>query len=781
MTLHYLKSTFRYLQRSGIYAVLNITGLVVGITASAFLFIYVWDELRHDKFPTHADSIFRIITEQQDGSRGVTTPGPLGETLLANEPQVKAMARVGKWSGLFKSGTAVHEETEVYFADNAFFRIFDFPLLKGDASSILKNPTDLVLTEKTAIKFFGRDWDTRPDVIGYTIYMNEAPLTVAGVAADAPSYSSIQFDYLLSFEAMKTDHWNYQWGSHNFHTYVQLNTPAEADAFEKEIKGAIRNTEFNEGFALKLQPLKQIYMESFGGYDWGRHGDPEYVVAFAIIGVLILLVACFNYINLATSQAARRAREIGIRKINGASRFNIFLQFMGESTAFVVTAALIARALVDILLPYFNELSGKQFAIAEFQTELSILFVILAMVTSVLAGLYPSVALANLKSLSMVKKLSQKSPYGGLRLALVTAQFAIALILITGTLMMSRQLEYMQQRSLGFDTDELVYIKLAGALKGNNEKFKEDLSKLSYVHSAARATSTLVNTDNGGYIEWPGKLPGQEVIITQINVDADFLNTLNIQLLSGRNFNPSDSNAYILNETALKAMSLDADKALGTKLKFWGTEGYVIGVVSDFHFRPLHHRIAPLIIRHNPKENYYQMLVNVDRQQIETFKADAAALYRKYESEFPFSSGTINEAIERGYKKEQRVSSVVTLFSALSIIISLLGVLGLISHAIEDRSKEFTIRKVLGLRLRHLVLLVSSRMMVSYFIAIVIATPIAYLLIRQWLQNFSYSTTIAASVFAMSYGVICGLALTIIVVQSLIHIRKNSLDALRSE
>jgi putative ABC transport system permease protein len=658
-----LKSSLRYFRRTSVYSLLNTTGLVFGISASAFLFIYVWDELRHDRFHEKTESIFRILTEQQNGTKGVTTPGPLGEMIIEKYSQVADMTRVGKWSGAFQVGELVYEESEVYFTDNAFFRIFDFELLKGDEAHVLKNPTDIVLTEKTAKKFFGDNWATRSDLLGHQITMNGSTiLTVVGVAANAPSFSSIQFDYLLSFDFIRQDRWNYQWGSHNFHTYVELKSPSAASSFEGEIKDAIKDTQFNEGFSLRLQPLKNIYMESFAAYDWGRHGDPQYLVAFTIIGVLILLVACFNYINLTMSQAIKRAKEIGIRKVNGASRSNIFLQFMGETIVMVTFAAFIARALVDILLPYFNELSGKRFVIESFQNEIAILFVLLAVVTSIASGVYPAIALARLKSISMIRNSYGPVSKNRLRSILVTSQLTIALILVSVTIMMYTQVDYMKSKNPGFETDQLVYIKLGGALRKNNSSFKDDLLKLSYVQSASRSTTTLVNTDNGSYVEWPGKKQGEEITVTQMNVDSDFLPMLGIKLQSGRNFAPSDSNSYILNQTAVRAMGLTTDKALGMKIKFWGTEGLVIGVVDDFHYRPLHHSIAPLVLRHNLKENYYQLLVTVDAGKIEELRKDASMICKKYEDVFPFSYGHFDESLDGLYKVEQRVSDVTACF-----------------------------------------------------------------------------------------------------------------------
>lgn len=782
MLLHYIKSSVRYMRRIAAYSFLNIAGLTIGISASAFLYIYVWDELRYDRFHSKHDSIFRVLTEQPNGTQGVTTPGPLGDMMLEKYSQISNMARVGKWSGAFKIGDQLFEESEVYFVDNAFFKIFDFQLLKGEVTNVLRKTNEILLTEKTALKFFGENWENKSDLIGHSITMNgTTEFVIAGVVQNPPSYSSIQFDYLLSFEFIKGDRWNYQWGSHNFHTYLELQPTTDIASFQTLIADDIKATQFNESFSLKLQPLSEIYMQTFQTYDWGRHGNPQYVLAFAIIGTLILLVACFNYVNLATSQLVRRAKEIGIRKINGAGRLNIFFQFMGESFLVVLGAALIARAIVDLLLPYFNNLAGKRFVIETFQFEISILFLTLVVVTSFLAGFYPALTLANLKSLSIIKHTAKPASKNAMRTILVTSQFTIALVLVITTIAMFGQLSFMQNKSLGFDKDEIAYIKLAGSLKRNNENLKNDLLKLSYVKAATRSTTTLVNTDNGSYIEWPGKKQGEEVTITQMNVDTDFMSTLNIKLQAGRNFVETDSNSYILNETAVKAMGLTPQKALGMQVKFWGTEGQVVGIVDDFHFRPLHHAITPLIMRHNLKENFFQLLVKVDDDKIKTLMHDASLICKRYEENFPFSAGIVDDLIEKEYQAEQRVGRVVIVFSGLAIIISLLGVVGLVSHSIQERTKEFCIRKILGLRFQHLLVLLSQKLFASYLIATFIATPIAYILIGKWMQNFSYRMAVSPNAFAIGCVGIFALVMTIILIQSFHQIRKNTLDSLRSE
>ncbi len=782
MIHNYFTIALRYILRAPIFSIINLCGLVIGITASTFLTMYVWDELRYDRFHTNADNIYRVTTHQDSGQEGVVTPGPLGPELLKDQSAILDMARVGKWSGTFRYKDVIFEENQINFADNSFLKMFSFPLIIGDQKTALKNPYDLLLTKTAAIKYFGTEWRNRHDILGATFMLNgNEAFTVVGILEDLPSYSSIQFDFLLSFEhIVKNDKWGYQWGSHNYHTYLLLKPEVDLKVFETAIRGQLKTHNENAGFDLMLQPLTQIYMSPITGYDWGKHGQIQYVIIFSIVGGIILVVACFNYINLSTARARKRAREVGIRKVIGAHKHQLFIQFMGESILIVFVSGLIARALVDVLLPYFNLLSGKNLISSEFQFQLLALIFAIVTVTSFLSGIYPAILLSSFKPLNVLRGTISNRVGGSFRSMLVTTQFSISMILIVGTLVMYDQLFFMKTKDVGFNKDELVYVKLGGALVNNNNAFKNELISKSFVKSAARSTSTLVNTDNGSYIDWPGKSPGTEITISQINVDEDFLPMLNVKFLSGRNFMSTDSSSYILNEEAVKAMGLTVEKAIGMKVKFWGTEGTIISVVKNFHFRPLHHAIGPLIIRHALEENFYTMVCRVEKRNMARFADEVAKLFKQHEKEYPFQYAFVDEMINSQYQKEVSAGKIILYFSILSIFISTIGLFGLVAYTIEVRTKELSIRKVLGSSYVDTFILLSKHFLAMLVIAFIIAIPSAWWVSNNWLQNFNYRIDIGTSVFLKTLFLIGAGSLLMVFIQSLRASGKSPANVLKA-
>ncbi len=782
MIHNYFTIALRFIFRAPVFSLINLCGLIIGITASTFLTMYVWDELRYDRFHANVDNIYRVNTHQDNGQDGVVTPGPLGPELLKDQSAILDMARVGKWSGTFRYKDVIFEENQINFADNSFFRMFSFPLIMGNQKRALQNPYDLVLTKTAAIKYFGTEWQKKQDLLGSTFILNgNEAFTVVGILEDLPSYSTIQFDFLLSFEyIIKNDKWGYQWGSHNYHTYLLLKPEVDLKAFENAIRGQLKKHNENAGFDLVLQPLTQIYMSPITGYDWGKHGQIQYVIIFSIVGGIILVVACFNYINLSTARARKRAREVGIRKVIGAYKHQLFIQFMGESILIVFVSGLIARGLVDVLLPYFNLFSGKNLISSEFQFQLlALMFTIVAM-TSFLSGIYPAILLSSFKPLNALRGAISNRVGGGFRSILVTAQFSISMILIAGTLVMYDQLFFMRTKDVGFNKDELVYIKLGGGLVSNNNTFKDELIGKSFVKTAARSTSTLVNTDNGSYIEWPEKPLGTEISISQINVDEDFLPMLKVKFLSGRNFTSTDSASYILNEEAVKAMGLTVEKVIGMKVKFWGTEGTVIAIVKNFHFRPLHHAIGPLIIRHALKENFYTMVCRVEKRNMERFTEEVSMLFKQHEKEYPFQYAFVDEMINSQYQKEVSAGKIVLYFSILSIFISTIGLFGLVAYTIEERIKELSIRKVLGSSYIDTFTLLSKHFIIMLVIAFVIATPLSLWISNNWLQNFKYKIDIDAAVFFKTLFLIGAGSLLMVFIQSIRASRKDPASVLKA-
>lgn len=785
MLRNYIIIAARIFSRSALFSTINLLGLVSGITASTLLFVYVWDELRHDRFHSDADEIFRITTKNTKTNEAfVVTPGPLGPALAEDHKEISNITRVGKWSGTLRAGEVVFDENEMLFVENSFFHLFDFPLLVGNKDRALLRPDELVLTESCAKRYFGENWRNRSDIMGaaMTLNGNEA-YTVAGVVADPPSYSSIQFKVLLSFEKIVLfDKWSYQWSSFNFHTYIQV-PPHLADAsFREKISSDFQRYRPEEPFQLALQPLRDIYLNPLDGYDWGKHGDTQYVVIFSVVGLIILVIACFNFINLSTARASGRAREVGVRKASGASRFQLFRQFLSESFLMVLVSVLVSRGLIDVLMPSFNRLAGKHIELNHFQAELLILLCLVAGLTGLLAGVYPALFLSSFKPAAVLKgNVLFNTSRHSFRSVLVVFQFAITTVLILATMVVHTQLNYIKNKDGGFNKNSLAYIKLGGTAKQNSATLKQELLDLSYIQSATRSTSPLINTDNESWFEWPGKTEGKEVGITQMNVDEDFLPMMEIRLSAGRNFAASDTMTFLLNESAVKAMGLSNEKALGMRIGFWGTDGTVIGIVNDFHYRPLHHTIGPLILRHAPRENYFSLLVRVAPEQVNRFASDAAAIYRKHAGDHPFDYAFVEDQISLQYDRESRAGLIILYFSGLSIFVCLLGLYGLVAYDIQVKTKELGIRRILGAGRRHIFDLLIRHFAILILLSFVFAAPAAWWITSDWLSNFSYRAPVSATIYLVSFAILLAGSLAVVFIQTWVATRKNVAEVLKVE
>jgi len=787
MLRNYFVIGFRNLIRSPLFSTINILGMVLGITCSALILMYAWTELHYDQFHAEADNIYRITTKQEKSSEiGAVTPGPLAPELKTNFPEVVNTARLGKWSGVFKTSDALYEEGQIYFTDNSFLHVFDFPLLKGDRHTVLTQPNHLLLNENMAKKYFGADWSTRSDVIGSTLRLNnEFDFVVVGILKNPPSHSSLQFDFLLSFEhIIVNDKWGYQWGSYNYNTFVQLQPNHNINTFNTKIKNKLKEHDQQAGFDIATQSIKDMYLHPLAYDYWTKQGNLVYIQVFVLIGIGILIIACFNFINLSTSQSTRRSKEVGIRKTIGATRKQIFVQFLGESLIIVMMAALLSRALIDIVLPYFNRLSGKELTLYPLSNVFLALLMIFTLVIGFLASVYPATLLSSFKPVKVLKGIYPKKAGRSFREVLVIAQFCISFLLIVGTIVIYQQLSFIKNKDLGFEKDQVLYIGLSGELKQNEELFREELLRQSEVINASASTSTLVNNNNSTNLEWEGQPEGKELTITQMNTDPNFIPMMDMKMVHGRNFSfdiKSDSAAHIINETAARSMGLEGPDAIGKEVTFWGTKGKIIGVVRDFYFRPLNVAIQPLIMRYQSQTYYFNMLVKIKSNQTAGFIEKLPSLYQKFDKENPIRYGFVDEQLNNQYQSEQQALKIVLHFSALSIFITCLGLFGLAAFSAEQRTKEIGIRKVMGGSVFSIVQLLSKDFVKLILIAILIATPLAWYGMNQWLQNYSYRIDMTWWMFAMAGALAMVIAILTTSTQALKVAWRNPVESLRNE
>lgn len=785
MIRNYLQLAFRHLIKSPLFSFIHIAGMVLGITCSTLILLYAWSELQYDRFHTHAENIYRITTQAwSDQTIGAVTPGMLAPELKNNFPEIKHIARVGKWSGVLKTNEHLFEERDIYFTDHSLVEMFDFPLIRGNQARVLKEPNHLLITESMAVKYFGADWKTRPDVIGTIFRLNNADdFTLAGILKDPPAESSFQFKFLLSMEHLVNDKWSYNWGSYNFITFVQLNPGHSIALFNQKIKDTLRKQNAEAGFDLSTQPLTDIYLNPLAYDYWSLRGNSFYIKIFVLFGLGILLIACFNFINLSTAQSAKRSKEVGIRKTIGATRFQIFKQFVGESLLVILVSVLISRGLLDLLVPYFNFLSGKELSIERVHVLFLIGLIASMLLIGFLASIYPATILSSFQASKVLKGIYTKSHGKKFREVLVVTQFSIAILLLIGTVVIYQQLDYMQTRDLGFNKEQLLYIRLNGELRQKEDLLRNELLQQPEVIGAAASTSTLVNNDNYSNLNWQGQPQGKEVRITQMNVDPYLIPLLDMKVLYGRNFSPSvpGDSSFIINETASREMGFDHDEALGKEVLFWGMKGKIIGIVKDFHFRPLQNKIEPFIMRYQKETNYFTMLVKVKEGKAKEFTQKIPALYQKVDPENPVDYGFIDERLNLQYQSDQRAGMIMLNFSIISIFITCLGLLGLSAYMAEQRTKEICIRKVMGASVAGIIQLLSIDLLRLILIAIVVSLPLSWYLMKQWLKGFAYQTTIQWWVMGGAILVIAVIALITIGTQTIKAATSNPVDSLKSE
>jgi len=764
MLRNYIKIAFRNLAKNKVYSVINITGLALGMAVVILISLLVYDEYSYDRFHKNFKSIYRLaeIQKQNDGlHKVVVTPGPLAEALKNDFNEIEQTLRVGKQGGLLQNGNQ-RFETDILAVDPSFFTIFDFKLISGSTNKLFLNPDEIVLTEKSAAILFGENWQQK-NVIGSLITLNSFQtfsLKVVGVAQNLSTNSHIQSDVFLPFKLLeKYDEWSMKWGSHSYHTYLKLNPKISQEAFDQKIASALKKYNNDADTKLYLQPLSDIYLQSKFDFqtDWGKRSDILYVYLFASIGLIVLLIAIFNFVNLATARATQRLKEVGVRKMAGAGRTTLICQFLFEALLVVLLATGAAFVLASQTLPLLNQLAEKQLSLPLISGSFWLLIGAFVFLMTLFSGLFPALALSSLIPAKILKGELLNQSASDFKKTLVVLQFSMSVVLIICTITIYQQLAFIQHKNLGFDKDHLMYFRLKGEAKGKALVVKNEVSKLSSVESISVTTNNLVNVMNESNIEWEGQPQNVNFYVTQINTDPDFLKTIGAKVVSGRNFSnaiardTSDKiGTYLLNETAVRKMGWNNTTALGKKVKFWGFEGEVIGVVKDFHFRPLSVSIEPFIFRNRPKEFYFNLLIKTKASNTKRAIEEVSNILAKYEPNSPISYGFVNQDLNKLYFNDQRVGKIIFIFSILTIIISCLGLFGLVTYTTQQRVKEIGIRKVLGASIVNVTTLLTKDFLKLVCVAIVIASPIAYYLVGAWLQDFAYHIAISWQTFALA-------------------------------
>ena len=787
MLKNYFKTAWRNLKGHKFHTLVNISGLALGLTTAILLLLWVQHERSFDRFHHDYQHIHRFTVQLNENTVWETVPGPLAR-YAESMPEVEAFVRVLAGGGqrfATPDGHTVINGLATGYVDSTFLSLFNFELLEGNADQLFRTPNSIVLTETTAKRLFGND-----DPIGKILQNGEDNLTVVGLLRDFPDNSSIGFDVILpmSLYAQRFTG-NGEWktidvdmGNFSFRSFVRLSAGASPATIAEKITDTYvdaRNGEAQVQF--KLQPLADMHLI---GAD-GNHAAARMVQIFMLIAILVLAIAAVNYINLTTARALMRAREVGIRKVVGAAKAHLFIQFMVETAILFIIALLLAIGLIVLLLPQYNSIAGKQLQFTIGNLELWKVIGYSALGTLLAASIYPALLLSGFKPLQVMKgKMAAGIGTTLLRKVLVVFQFAISMVLIVATLVISRQLAYMRQVDLGYDKSYVFSAYLPDDAIEHIDAVKNELNKLPGIISTGLSDMydfTSVGNSTGDLL-WPGKPDNKDIIIAQSSVDEDFIPTMKIQLLEGSNLTgtDADSNRYVVNEAAVREMGL-TPPYVGQPISFHNRAGTIVGVVKDFNFQSLKEEIKPLLFF-----NWYpgSMLY------VRTTAADAASAiaavekqYKKYadDTSGPFSYNFVDEQFEAKYRADQRAGLLFNIFAGIAIFISCLGLLGLTTYTVRQRVKEIGIRKVLGASVSSIVRQLSSGSILLVLIAIVIASPIAWWTMNNWLADFAYRIEIQWWMFAVAGAGALAIALATVCWQTIRAAFANPVDSLRDE
>ncbi|MBX2922482.1 MAG: ABC transporter permease [Chitinophagaceae bacterium] len=792
MFKNYLKIAFRNIARHKAFAFINIAGLSIGMACSIFILLWVQHELSYDRFHKNANDIYRI-TVDFNGFKAAVNPAAMPPELKMKIPAVKDFVRFSyTTTHVFEMGLKKFEEKRTFNVDSNVLNFFSFRLLKGNAATALNRPDAVLLTEDMAKKYFGNE-----DPLGKILRMdNKDNVTVTGVLENIPANSHLQFDFLMPMSAIAQtngDLKNNRWDNFNFYNYIRLdkglnvagtglaNVEGQLDKIYKEHvdEKVLKNVSFH------LQPLTDIHLHSKLQADMEGQGNIQYVNIFFVVAVFILVVACINFMNLATARSARRAKEVGLRKVVGAGRSQLIGQFLGESMLISFLALVIAVGLVWLLLPAFNHLAGKTLSINILDGKVVTGLISIALLTGLFSGSYPALFLSGFKPVKVLK--GNVKTMGGNRIfrnGLVVLQFVVSIVLLAGTAVVYNQLHFIKSMNIGFDKSNLLYMPMAGDMWSKQDALRAALKQNPLTSDFAVSGDLPVNLNSGTVdVDWEGKDPNNQVIFPNLDVNEDFFDVYQLKLAAGRAFSrdfKGDSRNYVVNEKALQVMGIKKPSdAIGKPLALWGSRGTIVGVAKDFNFKPIQQAVEPLIIR----LNRWGGIVTI-RTQPGATEATINALEKiskDLNPAYPFSYGFVDQDLANSYKGEQQMGSLFNVFAILAIFISCMGLYGLSAFMSEQRTKEIGVRKVLGSSVFGIVYMLSTGFTKLILIAVLIAVPLAWIAINQWLQGFAYHVELSGWVFlAASLGALA-IAWITISYESIKAAMANPVRALRTE
>ncbi len=796
----YFKIAFRNMKKYKAYSLINISGLAVGIVCCILIFSYVFYDLSFDKYHKNADNIYRIGLEAEISGqhvKSVTSNVPTGPTLVENYPEVVDVVRFWVVEKLpVKHKDLQFTEDKIFYAEESVFDIFSFNMLQGDPESALSRPYSVVITKEISEKYFGDE-----DPLGKTLTVNvKDNYTVTGVVERPPSNSHFTFEILLSFETLfaRDGERIKRWVPFNTYTYILLQDGYNPKDLEAKLPGFI---EANMGQIVKaiggkvyfyLQPLTSIHLHSNFEAELSGNSDIAYIYLFSVVAILILTLACINFMNLSTARSSNRAREIGLRKVLGAERSKLIKQFIGESVVFSLLALSAALVIVKAILPYFNSISGSEINLDYFSVPWMLpAFIACAILIGILAGYYPALFLSSFQPVKVLtNNILRGKENRSFRGFLVIFQFVISISLIIGSGIIKDQLTFMKNKKLGFTKDQILVIPSnTRTTTGSVETIKNELLAYKNIKNVSASSKMFGEIPDLDVYVPEGHTRDNTVMMRSVTVDENFISMFDMEIISGRKFSAEHetdaNNAILINETALKL--LDWENPIGKTIQDYSTNEFtetdtktVIGVVKDFHFNSLHKKIEPFIIHYRPND-LYSFAVKVDTEDLEGIINYLEQKWKAFDPDRPMNFYFLDESFDNQYKADEKLTSIFTYFTYLAIFIACLGLTGLASYMIEVRRKEVGIRKTLGSSVSAIFILMNREMMIMLIVSNLISWPLSYFLLNKWIQNFPYRVEIGFSTFILSAGIVFIIAFITVGYQIMKAAYANPVNSLRNE
>jgi putative ABC transport system permease protein len=801
MIRNYLKTAYRSLLKNKGFTILNVLGLSVGLATCLLIVFYVVNELSYDRYNTKADRIYRLTLDVQLNGHGglyATSEGPLLAAIKSTFPEIEKSVRVVDASGLFispskfyfKKGVQNIQETNVVYTEPGLFDIFTLPMVDGSPSTALNDPHSAVITESTAKKYFNK-----VNVVGQTLTLNDtSTYKITGVIKDIPAQSHFNYDFFLSFSTLPESRIG-GWGYSGVHNYVLVKPGANIKKLESQIAAIEIKHSFSAAawttngnyLRMILKPLLDIHLKDDSQYSLSKNGSMEYIYIFSVIAIFILLIACVNFMNLSTARSSNRAKEVGVRKVLGSARKYLVAQFLTESILVTLVSTIIAVVLAFALLPLFNQMADKQLAFTvQSLSWLLPSLIIIVLVIGFLAGSYPAFFLSAFQPIDVLKgKISTGFKGGFLRSFLVVFQFSISIFLIIGTLVIYNQLNYIHNKSLGFDRNQVLVIKNTTSLGKNAQLLTQELKQLPGVVNTTMSAYTPTGSDRLKTGLFPNKIIDiKKDMLTEFwSVDENYINTMGIKLVAGRNFSKdmaTDSAAIIVNEAFAKKYG-EKDPLNKTVYRFsYGLQAFhIIGVMKDFNYESLKDKIEPAVLAYGPDNG--AISIRIHSANLTTLMAQVENKWKTFSPNQAFTYSFMDQEFDATYRSEQRIGTIFISFTTLAIAIACLGLFGLAAYAAEQRYKEIGIRKVLGASVSTIVSMLSMDFIKLVLISILIATPLAWWAMQKWLQDFAYRTTIQWYILAVAGAGAVLIAFVTISFQSIKAALSNPVDSLKSE